>query len=163
MKISADIYVKDVPGTLVSSLEPISTLGGNIVGVVHNREQIVSGRISVNVIFNMEQSSLDALKKEWKARDIIIANFGEDYEIVSMDYMLIGDLSAAYIEGLIEKASKVVELESVNLGYMSNIMTGSRTAMISANLKSKDDINKLSDFIADEAKKANLTFVMGVN
>ena len=42
MKINADIYVKDVPGTLVSSLEPISTLGGNIVGVVHNREQIVS-------------------------------------------------------------------------------------------------------------------------
>ena len=38
MKINADIYVKDVPGTLVSSLEPISTLGGNIVGVVHNRD-----------------------------------------------------------------------------------------------------------------------------
>ena len=64
MKISADIYVKDVPGTLVSSLEPISTLGGNIVGVVHNREQVVSGRISVNVIFNIEPQSLDALKKE---------------------------------------------------------------------------------------------------
>ena len=63
MKISADIYVKDVPGTLVSSLEPISTLGGNIVGVIHNREQVVSGRISVNVIFNMDQKSLDALKR----------------------------------------------------------------------------------------------------
>ena len=77
MKINADIYVKDVPGTLVSSLEPISTLGGNIVGVVHNREQVVSGRISVNVIFYMEPQSLDALKKEWKARDIIIADIGE--------------------------------------------------------------------------------------
>ena len=163
MKINADIYVKDVPGTLVSSLEPISTLGGNIVGVVHNREQVVSGRISVNVIFNMDQKSLDALKKEWKARDIIIADFGEDFEIVSMDYMLIGDLSAAYIEDLIKKASKVVDLESVNMGYSSKLNTGSRTAMISANLKSKDDINKLSDFIADEAKKANLTFIMGVN
>ena len=83
MKINADIYVKDVPGTLVSSLEPISTLGGNIVGVVHNREQVVSGRISVNVIFYMEPQSLDALKKEWKARDIIIADIGEDFEIVS--------------------------------------------------------------------------------
>lgn len=163
MKISADIYVKDVPGTLVSSLEPISTLGGNIVGVVHNREQVVSGRIPVNVIFNMDQKSLDALKKEWKARDIIIADFGEDFEIVSMDYMLIGDLSAAYIEDLIKRASKEVELESVNMGYSSRMDAGSRSAMISANLRSKDDISKLSKFMSDEAKKAGLTCITGVN
>ena len=162
MKINADIYVKDVPGTLVSSLEPISTLGGNIVGVVHNREQIMSGRISVNVIFNMEQKSLEALKKEWKSRDIIIADFGEDFEIVSMDYMLIGNLSAAYIEDLIKRASEIVDLESVNMGYSSKLDTESRTAMISANLKSRDDIYKLSDFISEEAKKAGLTYVMGV-
>ena len=162
MKINADIYVKDVPGTLVSSLEPISTLGGNIVGVVHNREQVVSGRISVNVIFYMEPQSLDALKKEWKARDIIIADIGEDYEIVSMNYMLIGDLSAAYIEDLIDKASKIVNLESVDMGYSSKMKTSSRTAMISANLRSKDDIDKLSDFMSGEAKKANLTCIMGV-
>ena len=162
MKINADIYVKDVPGTLVSSLEPISTLGGNIVGVVHNREQVVSGRISVNVIFYMEPQSLDALKKEWKARDIIIADIGEDYEIVSMNYMLIGDLSAAYIEDLIDKASKIVNLESVDMGYSSTLPTDSRTAMISANLRSKDDIDKLSDFMSSEAKKAGLTCIMGV-
>ena len=162
MKISADIYVKDVPGTLVSSLEPISTLGGNIVGVVHNREQVVSGRISVNVIFNMEPQSLEALKKEWKARDIIIADFGEDFEIVSMGYMLIGRLDAAFIEDLINRASKIVDLESVDMGYSSKMKTDSRTAMISANLRSKDDMDKLSDFMYDEAKKAGLTCVMGV-
>ena len=162
MKINADIYVKDVPGTLVSSLEPISTLGGNIVGVVHNREQVVSGRISVNVIFYMEPQSLDALKKEWKARDIIIADIGEDYEIVSMNYMLIGNLNAAYIEDLIKKASDIVNLESVDMGYSSKMKTDSRTAMISANLRSKDDIDKLSDFMSSEAKKAGLTCIMGV-
>ncbi len=162
MKINADIYVKDVPGTLVSALEPSSTLGGNIVGVGHNREQVVSGRISVNVIFNIEPQSLDALKKEWKARDIIIADIGEDYEIVSMNYMLIGDLNAAFIEDLIDKASKIVNLESVDMGYSSKMKTDSRTAMISANLRSKDDIDKLSDFMSGEAKKAGLTCIMGV-
>ena len=162
MKISADIYVKDVPGTLVSSLEPISTLGGNIVGVVHNREQVVSGRISVNVIFNMDQKSLEALKKEWKARDIIIADFGEDFEIVSMEYMIIGKLDAAFIEDLINRASKIVDLESVDMGYSSKMKADSRTAMISANLRSKDDMDKLSDFMYEESKKAGLTCVMGV-
>lgn len=162
MKINADIYVKDVPGQLVSSLEPISTMGGNIVGVVHNRDQIISGRISVNVIFTMDQTSLEGLKKEWKTRDVIVAKLGEDVEIVSMDYMLIGDLTAAYIEDLLSRASKIVELESVDMGYSSKLNLNSRTAMISANLRSKEDIYKLSDFVSEEAKKANLTFVMGV-
>ena len=40
--------------------------------------------------------------------------------------------------------------------------SSSRTAMISANLRSKDDIYKLSDFLAEEARDANLTFIMGV-
>ena len=67
------------------------------------------------------------------------------------------------IEDLIERASKIVDLESVDMGYSSKMKTESRTAMISANLRSKDDINKLSDFIYEESKKAGLTCVMGVN
>ena len=79
-----------------------------------------------------------------------------------MNYMLIGDLSAAYIEDLIKRASDIVNLESVDMGYSSKMKTSSRTAMISANLRSKDDIDKLGDFISGEAKKAGLTCIMGV-
>ena len=71
-------------------------------------------------------------------------------------------MNAAYIEDLIKRASKIVDLESVDMGYSSKMNTDSRTAMISANLRSKDDIYKLSDFISEEAKKAGLTYVMGV-
>lgn len=162
MKINADIYVKDIPGQLVASLEPISTVGGNIIGVVHNREQLISGRISVNVIFTMEQENVEKLKKIWNSRDVIISKIGEDVEIFSMDYMLIGELSAAYIEDLIDKASKTVDLVSVDMGYSSNMKSKSRAAMISAKLSSKDDLYKLNDFMSVEAKKANLTYVRGV-
>ena len=60
------------------------------------------------------------------------------------------------------RASKIVDLESVDMGYSSKMKTDSRTAMISANLRSKDDMDKLSDFMYDESKKAGLTCVMGV-
>lgn len=162
MKINADIYVKDVPGQLVASLEPISAVGGNIVGVVHNREQLISGRISVNVIFTIDNESLEQLKAEWKKRDVIVSKIGEDVEIFAMDYMLIGDLNAAYIEDLIDKAAKTVDLVSVDMGYSSKMNTKSRTAMISTYVKSKDDLSKLNGFIADEAKKAGLTYIRGV-
>ena len=157
MKINADIYVKDVPGTLVSSLEPISTLGGNIVGVVHNREQIVSGRISVNVIFNMEQSSLDALKKEWKARDIIIADFGEDFGFADF-FMAI----SARIGGN-KRMNRNKTIRTLFALFCVLVLTFSLAATAFADGDPIAVVNKLSDFIADEAKKANLTFIMGVN
>ena len=163
MKINADIYVKDVPGQLVASLEPISTMGGNILGVVHNRDQIISGRISVNIIFTIDASGLEGLKKEWKARDVIVASMGEDHETVPMDYMLIGDLDAGFVEELVHRASEIVELESVDMGYSSKMKTRSRTAMISVSLRSEKDVNTLTDFIASESKKAGLTCIMGVN
>lgn len=37
MKVNAELYVRDLPGQLVGSLEPISMVSGNIMGVVHDR------------------------------------------------------------------------------------------------------------------------------
>ena len=53
MMVNAELYVRDLPGQLVGSLEPISLVDGNIVGVVHNREQMVNQRICVNVTFQI--------------------------------------------------------------------------------------------------------------
>ena len=49
MMVNAELYVRDLPGQLVGSLEPISMVDGNIVGVVHDREQKVNNRILVSV------------------------------------------------------------------------------------------------------------------
>lgn len=162
VKLNADIYVKDVPGTLVASLEPISTFNGNIVGVFHNREQVISGRILVNVTFSIDQENLELLKKEWQARDVIVAKLGEDFEIFSMDYMLVGNLDAIFIETLIDKINGLVKVVSVEIGYSSNINKGSRAAMISVNLQSKDDRDKLDKFISEEADRQKLILVKGV-
>lgn len=163
MKINADIYVKDVPGTLVAALEPISTLDGNIDGVFHNREQIISGRILVNVTFNIDQCNLERLKKEWKAKDITIVKLGEDVETFTMDYMLVGKLDAVYIESLLKKLNEEVELDSVNVGYSSKMSSESRTAMISISVHTKENLEKFSVRLGEEAKKANLMYIRGVN
>lgn len=163
MKINADIYVKDVPGQLVSSLEPISAMDGNIVGVVHNREQLISGRIIVNVTFNIEPDNLELLKKEWKSRDVIVAKMGEAVEVFSMDYMLIGNLTASYIESVIEKISKKIDFESVDVGYSSKMSKTTRTAMISAKVHSEESLWELNDYLAAEAKKSGLVYIRGVS
>ena len=163
MKINADIYVKDVPGQLVASLEPISTYDGNIIGVVHNREQVISGRILVNIVFDMDKPNLEKLKKEWRAKDVIIVKMDEDTESYSMDYMLVGNLTTSSIEALMVKASEDIDLQSIEVGYSAKSGRSSRTAMISVSVSTKEDLQKLNDFLSEEAEKSNLTYITGVD
>jgi ACT domain-containing protein len=163
MMVNADIFVKDVPGQLVGSLEPISLVDGNIVGVVHNRDNIVSGRIAVNITFEVGSAEdLERLKNIWKSRDVMISRISSVIETFQMEYLLVGDVSASQIERLIENAGKVVGLESVDVRFSSKISSNERTAMISANVRSEDDLEKLNAFMMAACKKANIVYIRGV-
>lgn len=163
MMVNADIFVKDVPGQLVGSLEPISLVDGNIVGVVHNRDNIVNGRIAVNITFEIGTiDDLEKLKRIWKGRDIVISQISSVIETFQMDYVLIGDISPSQIERLIQNAGRTVGLESAEVRFSSKTSGNKRTAMISANVRNEDDIRKLDKFMISACKKANVVCVRGV-
>ncbi len=164
MLVNAELYVKDLPGQLVGSLEPISLVDGNIVGVVHNREQIVNHRICLNVTFEVEDTEqLDRLKAIWKSKDVIISRLGSVYQTYTMDYLLIGNIDAKYIESLIEKASDIVALDAVDVRYSSKTTSSAnRTGMISVKTRSEEDLDKMDEFLGTECRKSGITYVRGI-
>jgi len=163
MKVNADLYVKDVPGQLVGSLDPISLVDGNIVGVVHNREEVMDGRISVNITFEVDSAEqLDKLKGIWRSKDIIISRIGSVTETFPMEYMLIGDISASSIERMLNNAKKKVAVESMDIRYSSKTASNKQTIMISAKVCSRDDIKKLDRFLAAECSRSSIVYIRGV-
>lgn len=163
MIVNADVFVKDVPGQLVGSLEPISLVDGNIVGVVHHRDNMVNGRIGVNITFEVNSSDdLERLKSIWKSRDVMISRMGSVVETFPMEYVLIGDIGPSQIEKLINKAGKAVGMESVDIRYSSNSADKKRTAMISVNVRSEDDLVKMNEFMMSACKKADIVYIRGV-
>lgn len=163
MMVNAELYVRDLPGQLVGSLEPISMVDGNIVGVVHDREQKVNQRILVSVTFEVSSSrELEQLKAIWKSRDVIISKMGSVYETVTADYMLLGKFNAAYVDELIDRSSKIVKYESVDVSYTTNSSKGTRTAMITAELRSQSDRGRLDGFLEDCCGKDDVTLIRGL-
>ncbi len=161
--VNAQLYVKDLPGRLVESLEPISLVNGNVVGVVHDREQIVNQRICIDVTFEIGgNTELDQLKDIWKSKDVLIAKIGSVYKTYTMEYMLVGAFSASFVEGLIDEASKIVSFESVDVNYSSRNASSTRTAMISAEVLSENDLKKLDEFLMDACKKSNIVYIRGL-
>ncbi len=164
MIVNAELFVKDLPGQLVGSLEPISLVDGNIMGVVHNREQIVNHRICINVTFEVEDSGqLDKLKEIWKSKDIIISRIGSVYQTYTMDYLLIGEIDAPYIENLINEASRNIMLDSIDIRYSSKTTSSSKRAgLISVKTRSEDDLDRMDDFLNRACKESGITYVRGV-
>ena len=97
------------------------------MGVMHDRERIVNHRICVNITFEVEgQNQLEALKKIWKSKDIIISKLGSVYQTYTMDYLLIGDIDAMYIEELMNKANSLVTMDAVDVRYSSKTNSSSK-------------------------------------
>ncbi len=164
MIVNAELFVKDLPGQLVGSIEPISLVDGNILSVMHDRSRIVNHRICVNITFEVDKEcQLAELKKIWKSKDIIISKIGSVYETYTMDYLLIGDIDAQYIEGLISKASDVAALDAVDVRYSSKTdASANKSGMISVKTRSKEDLGKLDAFLAEECAKTGTVYVRGV-
>lgn len=162
--LNAELYVKDLPGQLVGSLEPISMVNGNIIGVVHDREKIVNKRILVSVTFEVsDMKKLDELKKIWKSRDIIISQLGSVYQTLTSEFLMVGKFNATYVENLIEEVSTLVQLESADVSYSSkNQSSDKRTAMITAEVRTQEDLDKLDEFFTEACRKDNMLYIRGL-
>jgi len=163
MIVNAELFVNDLPGQLIGSLEPVSLVDGNILGVVHNRDKIIDHRICVNVTFEVDDKQLERLKELWKAKDIVISSLGSVHETYAMDYILIGDVNAQYIEGLLKTINEATTLDEVNVRYSSkSIKTASHTSLISVKARYEENLDKIDAILRRECKAANITYVRGV-
>ncbi|MBE6518994.1 MAG: homoserine dehydrogenase [Thermoplasmata archaeon] len=163
MIVNAELFVNDLPGQLIGSLEPVSLVNGNILGVVHNRDKIIDNRICVNITFEVDDKQLERLKDLWKAKDIVISSLGSVHETFTMHYILIGDVNAQYIEGLLKKVNEATTLDEINVSYSSkSIKTASHTSLITVKARYEDNLDKIDSILRKECKRANITYVRGV-
>lgn len=161
--MNADLYVKDVPGQLVAALEPISVMEGNIVGVVHHRDQIMNNRIGINVTFDLADSErLDRLLSVWKERDVHISRIGSVVETFPLDYLLIGDISPSWLETMLDRIRDSLGIESLDIRYSAVTNKGNRTALIKAKLTNKENLRKAEQLINEIVKERDILAVRGL-
>lgn len=73
MRLNLVLELLDVPGQLVSVLEPISGLGANLVTVIHKRDsKNENGKIPVQLTLEGEQESLNRVIERFEELNITI-------------------------------------------------------------------------------------------
>jgi ACT domain-containing protein len=111
-----DIELKDIPGQLVLALKPVSDFGGNILSVLHQRDKKTpSGRIPVQLVFEIEERRLDRLVEGLKERGVNVVRIGKERLKESMVVLLIGHIVHSDIRKMIDSIDSTGFAEVVEL------------------------------------------------
>ena len=110
MKIDMQLALKDVPGSLLRALEPISSHGGNIISVLHSRGE--KERVEVKVTFKIaDQESLDLIRKEMEKRGIQVSDIRVEgkryYSKKILSFILVGHVIDTDVRDTIDRINEV--------------------------------------------------------
>jgi ACT domain-containing protein len=109
MIVSMQLELKDVPGSLIKVLEPISGHGGNIISVMHSREE--RKRVRVHLVFKISDlSSLDLIKNSLRRRGIHASRIDLEgrkyYARKVVDLMLVGHIIDTDLKDTIDRINE---------------------------------------------------------
>ncbi len=110
MKIDMQLALKDVPGSLLRALEPVSSHGGNIISVLHSRGK--KERVEVKVTFKIaDQESLDLIRKEMEKRGIQVSDIRAEgkryYSKKILSFILVGHVIDTDVRDTIDRINEV--------------------------------------------------------
>ncbi len=155
MKVDMKLQLRDVPGSLLRALEPVSVHGGNIVSVLHSRED--GGRVSVQISFKIkDQSSLDLIKRELRKQNIrlseILLEGKRYYSKKTLSFILIGHVIDTDIRGTIDKINDVGLVSDIDVIMPSPEKRSSVMMNIDIDNRKIKKLNRLINEICKEKK-----------
>ncbi len=161
MRISLDVELEDTPGQLLRALEPISKHGGNIISIVHIRdEKRPSRRLCVHLVMDVhDRETLEVILEELKSRGIGIARVGEDVRKERLTLLLIGHVVDTDLRDTIDRLNAI---EGVLVSDLSLAMThpeAESSAIVSIEVSQGTDTEKLMAAIEEIAREKKLEIV----
>ena len=91
MQVSMKLEMKDSPGQLVSALQPISEVGGNIIAVIHQRDlSSKEETLGVQIVLEIAETRLSELVSKIKERGVNILRIGKDRLLYKQTVIMIG-------------------------------------------------------------------------
>lgn len=110
MKVDMVLRMRDVPGMLVKSLEPIAGHGGNIISVTHSRGD--GGRVRVMVSFKVrDRLSLDMIKRDLEKQRVSVSEVRVEgktyYKKKSMSLIFIGHVIDTDLQDTLDRMNEL--------------------------------------------------------
>jgi ACT domain-containing protein len=163
MKISMDIELQDIPGQLVTALQPVSDFGGNIFSVLHQRDKKTpSGRIPVQLVVDIEEKKLDNLLESLKKRGVNVVRIGKERLKESMVVLLIGHIVHSDIRETINSIDSTGFAEVVELSISMPGVDKKSSASVTLSAIGKEELKEALSILEETGRKKDIMVISSI-
>jgi ACT domain-containing protein len=112
MKFDLTLGLVDRPGQLIKALEPIAKNGGNIISILHDREEVTIGNVPVSLVVDFPATrNYEKAKEELVLVGISIIKSEQIIEKSNITFILIGRLDIKKIAEIEIEGVRITDLE----------------------------------------------------
>ncbi|MCS7121878.1 MAG: ACT domain-containing protein [Archaeoglobaceae archaeon] len=151
------VELEDKPGQLIRVLEPISKLGGNIIGIIHQRgKKTPLNRVPVEITLSIDSKKVQELME--KLNQFLVRSFDEIRLLESANLILIGHIIHTDLSDTVTKIDSS-DAECVELIVSMPKLSGKSTAMLTIAAKNDDALEKAIDRLKDICRTKNIEVI----
>lgn len=108
MRMNLILEILDVPGQLVSILNPIGDLGANIVTIVHKREiKAEEGKAAIEIALEGERENLQAVIDKFKDMGVSLLEVDDAIKKEKLSTILYGHIIDSDLRDTVDKINAV--------------------------------------------------------
>ncbi len=163
MLLTLIVELEDKPGQLVKVLEPISKLGGNIVGIVHQRgKKTPLNRVPVEISLKIDGKKVDRLLDVLKRSGVIIRSCNEEKLIATTSLLLIGHIIHTDVSDTINKIDSG-DAECVELHVSMPRVNEPSTAMVTISARNEDKLKAAVEKLKKVCREKGIDVIEPIN
>ncbi|MBO8182194.1 MAG: amino acid-binding protein [Archaeoglobus sp.] len=163
--ISVVVELLDKPGQLLSTLEPISRGGGNILTIIHQRDKITPlKRVPVEISFSVEdERDAKRIVEKLKEKGVIVKSYNEIRLIATTSVMVIGHIVKTDLSDTISRIDSTGFAEVIDMELTMPEVNRPSTAMLTISATGQEKLEEALDILREVCKSKNLLLVEPIN
>jgi len=160
MRIASTLELQDKPGHLLAALIPLSSLGGNIISIVHHRDQRTPrGNIPVQIVFEIDEHKRQLLIDELEKSGIAVASIDENPLIERESVILIGHIIHTDIKDTINRIDRTGFAEVTDISIAMPEIEGESSAYMLIEAVGKSELASAIDLLKGIADQKDLLVI----
>jgi ACT domain-containing protein len=154
------LEMKDSPGQLVAALKPISDVGGNIIAVIHQREQGSDhGTLDVQIVLEVPDGRLEMLTGLLKEQGVHIQRIGEQRLLYKRTVILIGHLMHTDLSDTIGRIDNTGFAEVSELVMSMPAVKDRSSSRLTIRSVSKEDMESALGILREVSQQKSLLLI----
>jgi ACT domain-containing protein len=164
MLLTLIVELDDKPGQLVRVLEPLSKLGGNIVGIVHQRgKKTPLNRVPVEISLKIDERKIPELLTTLDDLGIVVRSLNEIRLTSTASLLLIGHIIHTDLSDTISRIDSSGNAEVVELHISMPKLNEPSTAMVTISATGEEMLKRAINELKKVCSEKGILVIEPVN